>query len=276
MPISPSARVHPSAVIDPRATIGDGVEVGPFVVIDGPATIGPRCVLRARSILCGQVIVGEGNDVGVGAVLGERPQHLAYTGEEDTRTVIGDFNIFREGVTIHRGTPLTGETRVGDRNFMMVNSHIGHDSVIGSNITMANGSLVAGHCEVQDRAFLSGNAAMHQFSRIGRLAFLSGNSGSTRDLLPFMTMAERDQVVGINKVGMLRAGLTLDDVSVVRRAYKLLFRERLLQRRAIEKMDQELGDHPLIQEILTFINTSKRGFVGGHHLITNTVFSEAA
>lgn len=117
---------------------------------------------------------------------------------------------------------------------------------------------------------------MHQFSRIGRLAFLSGNSGSTRDLLPFMTMAERDQVVGINKVGMLRAGLTLDDVSVVRRAYKLLFRERLLQRRAIEKMDQELGDHPLIQEILTFINTSKRGFVGGHHLITNTVFSEAA
>jgi len=276
MPIAPSARVHATAVIDPRANIGEGVEVGPYVVIDGPSTVGPDCILRSRSMLCGKLTLGRGNDVGVGAILGERPQHLGYSGSEDTQTVIGDFNIFREGVTIHRGTPLTGLTSVGDRNFMMVNSHIGHDSTIGSNITMANGALVAGSCEVQDRAFLSGNAAIHQFSRIGRLAFLSGNTASSRDLLPFMTMVERDQVVGVNKVGMQRAGLSVDDIMVVRRAYKLLFRERLLQKRAIEKLDQELGDHSLVQEILTFINTSKRGFVGGHHLSPQYKMSEAA
>ena len=243
MPIAASARVHSSAVIDPRAEIGDGAQIGPFVVIDGPVTVGPECILRAHATLVGPLTLGRGNDVGSFAVLGERPQHLSFTGKEDTRTEIGDFNTFRESVTVHRGTLATGVTIIGNRNYFMVNSHVGHDAKVGNHVMLANGALIAGHCEVHDRAFLSGNTAIHQFARVGRLAFLSGNTGSSRDLLPFMTMAERDQVVGINKVGMQRAGLTLDDTTTVRKAYRILFRDRLVQKRAIEKLEDELGSH---------------------------------
>lgn len=276
MPVSPSARVHPTAVIDPQAEIGDGVQIGAFVVVEGMVKIGADSIIRPHAALIGPLTMGRGNDVGSFAVLGERPQHLAFSGQEDTRTEIGDCNTFRESVTIHRGTPITGLTSIGNRNYLMVNSHVGHDSKVGDQVMLANGALLAGHCEIHDRAFMSGNAAIHQHARIGRLAFLSGNSGSSRDLLPFMTMAERDQVVGINKVGMQRAGHSLEDINVVRMAYRILFREHLLQRRAIEKLEQELGDHPLIQEIMNFINSSKRGFLGGHHTPASAAYSEAA
>jgi UDP-N-acetylglucosamine acyltransferase len=267
MPVASSARVHPTAVIDPLAEIGDRVEIGPFVVIEGRVQIGPDCVVRAHATLIGPMTMGQGNDVGYAAVLGDRPQHIAYTGKEDTRTEIGDNNTFREAVTVHRGTPVTGVTIIGNRNFLMVNSHVGHDARIGNHVMMANGALVAGHCEVHDRAFLSGNAAVHQFARVGRLAFVSGNTGSSKDLLPFMTMAERDQIVGINKVGMQRAGFSSDDINIVRQAFRVLFRERLLQKIAIQKLERELSGHPLVREILEFIAASKRGFVGGHHVL---------
>jgi UDP-N-acetylglucosamine acyltransferase len=276
MPIAASARVHATAVIDPLAEVAEGVHIGPFVVIEGRVNIGADCIIRAHATLIGPLVLGRGNDVGCCAVLGDRPQHLAFSGKEDTRTEIGEFNTFRESVTVHRGTPATGVTIIGNRNYLMVNSHVGHDCRIGNHVMLANCALVAGHCQVQDRAFLSGNTALHQFARVGRLAFLSGNTGSSRDLLPFMTMAERDQVVGINKVGMQRAGLSPDEITVVRQAYRILFREQLLQKRAIEKLEDDLGRHALVQEILEFIHSSKRGFVGGHHALQEMPESEAA
>lgn len=276
MPISYSARVHPTAVIDPLAEIGDGAEIGPHAVIEGKVIVGANSRIRAHAVLVGPMTMGQGNDVGSHAVLGERPQHLGFTGEENTRTEIGDGNVFRESVTVHRGTTASGVTIIGNRNYLMVNSHVGHDCRLGDHIMMANAALLAGHCEIQDRAFVSGNGCLHQFARIGRLAFLSGNSSSTRDILPFMTLTERDQVVGINKVGLQRAGFTSDEIMVVRKAYRILYRESLLQKRAIEKLEQELGQHPLVVEILQFIRTSKRGFVGGHHLQIATAEREAA
>lgn len=276
MPIAASARIHPSAVIDPLADIAEGVIVGPYAVIDGPVVIGANCTIRARATLLGPLTLGCANDVGISVVLGERPQHLGFTGWALTRTQIGDGNTFRESVTVHRGTA-TGVTIIGNANYLMVNCHVGHDCRLGNNITIANGALLAGHCELEDRVFVSGNSSLHQFARIGRLAFLSGNSASTRDILPFMTLAERDQVVGINKVGMLRAGLTSEDVTTVRLAYRILFRDRMVQKLAIERLEKEIGQNPLIAEILQFIRTSKRGFVGGHHLLAHHLTdSEAA
>ncbi len=266
MSAATSAYIHATAVIDPLAELADDVRVGPYVVIEGAVKIGAGSILRAHATLFGPMILGEKNDVGSHAVLGDRPQHLGFTGEEDTRTEIGDGNTFRESVTVHRGTPASGATIIGNRNYLMVNSHVGHDCRLGDQIMMANGSLLGGHSEVQDRAFISGNAALHQFARIGRLAFLSGNSASTHDLLPFMMLAERDKMVGINKIGLQRAGFSVAEIGIVRQAYRILFRERLLQKRAIEKLEQEYGDHPLVAEILDFISSSKRGFVGGHHL----------
>lgn len=265
MPIAASAQVHPTAVIDPQADLAEGVRVGPYAVIEGAVQIGPDCVVRAHAVLIGPLTLGRANDVGIGVVIGERPQHLQFNEDEPTRTEIGDDNTFREHVTVHRGTMATGVTRIGSHNYLMANSHVGHDCRVGNHVIMANGALMAGHVELHDRVFVSGNAGIHQFARLGRLSFLSGNSSCTKDLLPFLMMAERDRVVGINKVGLRRAGMTLDEIRAVKQAFRILFRKDVLQKAAIAQLEKELGDHPIGIELLEFIRSSKRGFVGAHH-----------
>lgn len=264
MPVAATATIHPTALVDPRAEIADGVSVGPQAVIEAAVRVGPGCVIRARAMLCGPLTLGSANDIGVGVVLGERAQHLGYINDETGRTEIGDNNIFREYVTVHRGTPLSGATVIGNNNFLMANAHVGHDCRVGNHVIFANGAMMGGHCEIFDRAFMSGSSGIHQFTRVGRLAFLSGFSCSTKDLLPFMMMAERDRYVGINRVGMQRAGIPPRDVLAVRKAYHILFRSNLLQKLAVERLEKELGQHAVIGEILEFIRSSKRGFIGGH------------
>ncbi|MCS7046416.1 MAG: acyl-ACP--UDP-N-acetylglucosamine O-acyltransferase, partial [Gemmataceae bacterium] len=178
---SPSARIHPTAVISSEAVIGDNVEIGPYAIIEGPVTIGADCVIRPHACLYGRLTMGRGNLVCSGAVLGEAPQHLRYQGEA-TELIIGDHNIFREHVTIHRGTTASWKTVVGDHNLFMVHSHVGHDCVIGNRCLLTNGCMLGGHCVMEDRSILSGNATVQQFVRIGRLAMLGGLSGSTKDI----------------------------------------------------------------------------------------------
>lgn len=262
MPIAASARIHPTALIDPQADLADGVQVGPFALIEGPVRVGPDCVIRARATLIGPMTLGRGNDLGIGVVLGERPQHLHFKTQEITRTEIGDYNTFREFVTVHRGTTATGVTIIGNNNYLMANAHIAHDCRVGNHVMMANGALLAGHCEVHDNCFMSGNAAMHQFCRVGRLAFISGNSSVTKDVLPFMMMVERDHVIGVNLVGMRRAGISTPDIMIVRRLHQILYRSSLLQKLAVEQIISEYGEHPLVVEVLQFIRSSKRGFIG--------------
>ena len=200
--------------------------------------------------------LGRGNDVGIGVVLGERPQHLGYK-NEDTRTEIGDGNIFREHVTVHRGTTATGVTTIGSNNYFMANSHVGHDCRVGNNVMMVNGTLLAGHCVMEDRAMISGNAAIHQFTRMGRLSLLSGLSSITMDLPPFMMAWSRNVVIGINKIGMRRAGIPVGDIRVAQQAFQILYRSELMQKLAVEKLEQDFGSHPIAAEILTFIRASK-------------------
>jgi len=257
-------------LIDPLAEIREGVQVGPFAVIDGPVQIGPNCHVRAHSVIIGPLTMGQGNDVGVGVVLGERPQHLQFDATIVTRTEIGDHNVFREGVTVHRGSNATGVTRIGNHNYLMANCHVGHDARLHDHTIVVNGALVAGHVELHDRAFVSGNAALHQFIRMGRLSFLSGNSSSTKDILPFVMVAERDRVVGINKVGMRRAGMSMSDVQTVKLAFRILFLTNRLQKDAVQELDKQLGQHPIGAEILQFIRSSKRGFLGAHHCETES------
>ena len=164
------------------------------------------------------------NQVYSHAVLGEQPQHIKYAGEA-TRVEIGDNNIFREGVTVHRGTTATWTTRIGSHNFFMANSHVAHDCVVGNHCLLANGSLLGGHCVMEDNVFLSGNAALHQFVRAGRLSLLSGCSGTTKDIPPFIIQQNINVVVGVNVVGMRRAGIPVANIDGVRRAFRLLYRE---------------------------------------------------
>jgi UDP-N-acetylglucosamine acyltransferase len=245
-------------VIAPEAVLAEDVQVGPQVVIEGQVRIGRGCILRPRVHLCGPLTMGEDNIVFTGAVLGEAPQHLKYQGEP-TSLEIGDHNVFREYVTIHRGTTHSFTTRIGSHNYFMVNSHVAHDCRIGNRCILANGALVGGHCALGDNVYLSGNCAVHQFVRIGRLALLSGCSASTKDIPPFVIQQNIDTVVAVNVVGMRRAGISNDGINAVRRAFRILYREGLVIPTALARIDQELGSVDVVAEMVAFIRESARG-----------------
>jgi len=251
-------RIHPTAIISPKAILAEDVEVGPYVVIEGRVQIGPGSKLQPHVHLCGPLVMGRGNQVHTGAVLGGRPQHLKYQ-DEPTGLEIGDDNIFREHVTVHRATTQSWTTRIGHENFFMAGSHVAHDCQIGSRCIFANGALLGGHCTIEDNVYLSGNCAVHQFVRIGRLALLSGTSASTKDIPPFVIQQRIDTVVGINVVGMRRAGMSHAQVDAVRRAYHLLFRQGQVLPSALAQIEQELGHIDAVAEMVTFIRQSKRG-----------------
>ena len=257
MSISPP-RIHPTAIISAEAELADDIVIGPYVVIENKVRIGPGCVIRPYAHLCGPMVMGRGNTVFSGAVLGEKPQHTKYN-DEPTSVEIGDNNIFREQVTVHRGTTQAWTTRIGNGNFFMANSHVAHDCAIGNNCILVNGALVGGHGVMQDNSYLSGNAALHQFSRMGRLSMVGGASASTKDLPPFIMMQGIYVACGVNVIGMRRAGLSPDEIDAVRRAYNILYRDNNLLSVALEKLSRDLVRYPAVAEMIQFIRESKRG-----------------
>jgi len=258
MPHTPSDRIHPTAIISPEAELADVVVAGPYVVIEGRVRLGPGCMLRPYVHLCGPLSMGSGNLVFSGAVLGEQPQHMKYAGEPTT-VEIGDDNVFRENVTVHRGTKEAWTTHIGNGNFFMAGSHVAHDCHIGNRCILANGALVGGHCTLEDNVYLSGNAAVHQFMRVGRLALLSGVSATTKDVPPFIIQQNFNCVVGINVVGMRRAGMRPEQINGVRRAFHVLYREGHTLPVAMAKTEQQLGHIDAVMELIHFIRQSKRG-----------------
>jgi UDP-N-acetylglucosamine acyltransferase len=253
-----SCRIHPTAVLSGDIRLGDNVEIGPFAVLDGTITVGPDCVIRPGAYLFGNVTLGRANTVCTGAILGERPQHLKYN-DEPTRVEIGDCNIFREGVTVHRGTTHSMRTVIGNHNFFMVNSHVAHDCVIGDRCILTNGSLLGGHCVLEDSVIISGNAAVHQFCRVGRLAMLGGCSASTKDIPPFIMQQYIDTAYGVNLVGMRRAGMTHDQINAVKQAFRIIYRQGLTLPAAEAKLQRDLGHVDVIQEMLNFLRGCTKG-----------------
>jgi UDP-N-acetylglucosamine acyltransferase len=258
MPIAQSAHVHPTAVIDPRAELGDDVEVGPYVVIDGPVKVGPGCVLRCSAHLIGPLTMGSYNTVHSFAVLGDDPQHLKYAGEP-TSLQIGDHNIFREHVTIHRAATAGAATRIGNSNMFMAGSHIGHDAVVGDRCVLANGALVGGHAVLQDSVCLSGNSAIHQHVQVGRLALVSGVSATSTDVPPFILLQRINVVCGINVIGMRRASISNRAIDAIRKAFHLIWRSEMVLNVSLARVEEDLGEVPEVAEMVGFIRSSKRG-----------------
>ncbi len=254
----PPARIHPTALISTEAKLADDVRVGPYAILEGPVELGPGCVVRPHAHLIGPLTMGRHNVVHTGAVIGDRPQHSRYN-DEATRVEIGDHNIFRENVTIHRGTSQSWATIIGSHNFVMANAHIAHDCRIGDRCILANGALVAGHCVVDDGVFLSGNSAVHQFARVGRLAMLSGCSISAKDMPPFVIQQGINCIVGVNVVGMHRAGLSHAQINGVRAAYRILFFEGKTLPGAMAEVEQAFGAVDTVMELLTFLRKAGRG-----------------
>lgn len=261
-----SPLIHPTAVVSPDARLAADVRVGPYAIIDGPVELAAGCAVHAHAHLMGRVTAGEGNDFGPGCVIGDRPQHLGYKGEPTTVT-IGHGNTFREHTTVHRGMPVgagRGVTTIGDGNYFMCGSHVGHDCIVGNNVILVNGTLLGGHVEVGDRALISGNSGIHQNCRVGRLALVRGLSTVTMDVPPFWMLKTPNAPAGVNLIGMRRAGMASADIQAVRKAFNLLYRGDLMLSLAVARVEAELGANPAVREVIAFIRSSKRGIPGSH------------
>jgi UDP-N-acetylglucosamine acyltransferase len=251
-------RIHPTAIISPEAEMAADVEVGAYAIIEGKVTIGPGCLIRPRAHLIGPLTMGRDNQVFSNALIGERPQHLKYH-DEATSVEIGDGNVFRENVTVHRGTTHSWVTRIGHNNYFMVGAHVGHDCQIGDRCTLVNNALLGGHCTLADQCYVSGNSALHQFCRMGRLALLSGTSATSKDIPPFIMQQNINQVVGVNVVGMRRSGMAAEEINAIRRLYHIVFLQKLILPNALARAEAELGQVGVVQEFLHFVRESKRG-----------------
>jgi UDP-N-acetylglucosamine acyltransferase len=252
--------IHPTAVVEPGAQIDPTCEIGPYAVIGGDVVLGPKNVISAHAVVKGHTTLGAGNRVFPQAVLGEIPQDLKYRGEP-TRLAVGDGNTFRECVTINLGTDGGGGvTRIANGCLFMAYSHVGHDCTIGDGAIIANCVALAGHILIEDHVHISGLAAAHQFTRIGRLAFVSGLTGVAMDVPPYcMVTGGRAELAGLNTVGLQRAGMTEEQIGRVKQAYKVLFRSNLGLSEALGQLEEELGAHPEIQHLVRFVRASQRG-----------------
>ncbi|PYS52682.1 MAG: acyl-[acyl-carrier-protein]--UDP-N-acetylglucosamine O-acyltransferase [Acidobacteria bacterium] len=250
--------IHPTAIISPSAEIADGVRIGPYVVIEEDVQIGDGCEVGAHAVIKRFTTIGARNRIFEHAILGGEPQDVKFKGES-SRLVIGDDNLIREGVTMHRANGEGEETRIGSRNFLMIGVHVAHNCQIGNDNIFANEVALAGHIMVEDHAFLSNNVGCHQFVRIGRYSMVGGKSKIVQDVLPFFMMdGNPSRVRGLNTVGLRRAGFSEEERRALKEAYRLLFRSRLALTDALREM-AKLNDSN-VEHLINFIRNSERGF----------------
>jgi UDP-N-acetylglucosamine acyltransferase len=251
--------IHPTAVIHPAARVAADAEIGPHAIVEAGAEIGPGCVIRAHAVIAGETVLGAGNEIGYGAVIGAPPQDLSFDPKTRSRVVVGEGNVFREYVTVHRGSKEGGQTTVGDRNYLMVGAHLGHDVRLGSGVILANNVLLGGHLAVGDRAFVGGAAAFHQFARIGRLAMCQGLMIGNRDVPPFCMAYGRSRIAGINALGLRRAGLPAETRQAIKATYHALFDRPGRLADAIEEARAQAAC-PEAHELIDFVAApSKQG-----------------
>jgi len=254
--------IHPTAVIDPRAEIDAGAEIGPYVVVDGPVRIKSRTRVMAHAYITGWTEVGEDNEIHAGVILGDAPQDKAYCGEKSYLR-IGDHNVFREYVQVHRGTVAESSTLIGNHNYLMAGSHVGHNCKLGDHIVLANGALLGGYVEVGDRAFISGNCVVHQFVRVGELSLMRGLSGTSRDVPPYAIVDWQHRVRGVNAVGLKRAGFDERRIREIKEVFRILFRKGRNLSLALKEIEVRDSNSVDVLALLEFIKSSKRGVCFG-------------
>jgi len=261
--IADRTRIDPTAIVNPRAQIGEGTTVGPYVTIGPHVRIGANCKIGASSVVDGWTEIGDETEMFPFSSIGLIPQDLKFRGEE-TQLIIGRRNIFREFVTIHRGTRGGGAvTRIGDRNLFMAYAHVAHDCQIGTETIFANGATLAGHVLVEDYATIGAFSGVHQFCRVGRHAFIGGYSVVTKDALPFAkTVGNRARIYGLNTIGLMRRGFGPDVISKLKRSFRYLLQSKLNTTGALQQIqrDRSLACAE-VQYLLDFIRTSQRGVI---------------
>lgn len=251
--------VHPSALIDPGATLGSGVIVGPHAIVGPGVVLEDNVQLAPRAIVEQNTHVGPGSRIGVGSIIGGRPQDLKYHGEESW-VEIGAEVVVREYVTVNRGTAATGVTKIGDSSYLMSYVHVAHDCEVGKHVTIANGTQLAGHIVVEDGATISGLCALHQFIRVGRQSFIGGCSRVNQDVPPYVKVAGNPlSMYGINGLGLRRAGVTDAAIMELKHAYRLLFNSNLTRSEALSRLEKLVVRSREVDQLIDFLRISNRG-----------------
>ncbi|HZT43413.1 MAG TPA: acyl-ACP--UDP-N-acetylglucosamine O-acyltransferase [Chthonomonadaceae bacterium] len=259
---SEQAKIHPTAVIDPTAEIEPGAEIGPYCIVGKESRIGAGTVLHAHVVVEQNTTIGRDCQIFTGTILGGPPQDLKYKGEK-SYVIIGNGNIIRECVTIHRSTGEGSVTRLGDENMIMAYAHIGHNCLIGSHITIASYVGISGHVTIEDYANFGGICGVHQHCRIGTLAMVGGMSGVSQDVPPYMlSRGIPARVFDVNVRGLRRAGVSAKVRSDLRQAYKLLYRSDLNGTQALEAIEEEIEMSPELNHLLEFIRGTRNGYGG--------------
>jgi UDP-N-acetylglucosamine acyltransferase len=254
--------IHSQAIVDPAASLADDVTVGPWTMIGPEVEIGPGCIIEPHVVIRGPTRIGAGNHIYQFSSIGEATPDIKYR-NEPTRLVIGDHNVIRENVTIHRGTVQDrSETTIGDHNLIMANAHIGHDSIIGSHTVLVNNSALAGHVSVGDWAILSGYTLVHQFCQIGAHSFTGMGSAIGKDVPAYVTVSGAPaQAKAINLEGLRRRGFSSTAIGQLRRAFKILYRQGLTLDLALQRLESMADKTPEVLVFIESIRASERGIV---------------
>ncbi|MCA8902032.1 MAG: acyl-ACP--UDP-N-acetylglucosamine O-acyltransferase [Hyphomonas sp.] len=250
-----STTIHPTALVEDGARLGDNVIVGPFCHVGPDAVLGDGCELKSHAVVTGHTTLGRNCTLFPHAVLGSTPQVIGFQDAPESRLEVGDGCVFREYATAHSGMPkFGGLTRVGDNCYIMIGAHIAHDNRIGNNVVMANNVSLAGHIEVGDHVWFGGLSAVHQFSRIGRNAFIGGGAIVVEDVIPFgSVVGNHAKLSGLNMVGLKRRGFDKAQQMQIRSAYKAVFLGEGLFRERLAKAAEDFADQPLAMEMISFI-----------------------
>jgi len=249
--------IHITASVDPSAELGSDVDVGPGVIIEAGAIIGDGCRIQARAIITGHVRMGAQNTIGPGAIIGGEPQDFDFKPGTKSYVEIGDNNIFREYVTIHRGTKEDSSTRIGNNNFLMVGVHLGHNSSVANRIVIANNCLLAGYVAIHDGAVLGGGSVFHQHIRVGRLCMVRGGERFGKDIPPYLIAYGTNLVSGLNSIGLRRAGISQESRSDLKKAFHLLYHEGYNTSQALEEASHKSWS-PEAEIFFNFVSEARK------------------
>ena len=249
-----SVTIHPTAIVAKGAELDEGVSIGPFCIVGQDARIGARTSLSSHVVIEGRTSLGRDNVVHAFAVLGGAPQHTAYRGEP-TALVVGDRNVIREHATMNLGTVNGGGvTRIGSDGFFMIESHVGHDCVVGDNVILIKQATLGGHCLIEDYVIVGGLAAVHQFTRVGRHAMIGGLAAVVKDVIPYGSVwGNHAHLEGLNLVGLKRRGFSRETINTMRAAYRLLFANEGAFQERLDDTAQTYSECPQVKEIIDFI-----------------------
>lgn len=252
--------IHKTAIIDAKAELDAGVEIGPYCIIGPQVKIAKNTRLAPHVVIDGWTKIGEGCRIFQFASLGAIPQDLKYKGEESW-VILGNNNTIREFVTIHRGTAQSGgKTIIGDNNFLMAYSHVAHDCKIGNQVILANAATLAGHIEIEDYAIVGGLVGIHQFLKLGRHCIIGGGSGVNQDIPPYMMAnGQRAKLYGVNNIGLKRHNFSPEAVSNLKKAYHIIFRSGLTIKKALDQVQTEIKNSPEVDHLISFIKSSEKG-----------------